>query len=558
MCIGSQERNKLLEKIRLKGSYEFNTNEQYNSGELIVSRRPNRKYNRNADHYIPCTKCKNYFSKVTIHRHVRNCQNYLKDVKYRGYRHIQVAGRVLAKRIHPKANIIMKEKICPQLHPGIISDTIRYDELIILFGNKLTCKYRQPHLRYHIRQILRTLAKLVLVLKEIDCNITELKDLFVPKNYDTFLAAVNRMAKLNNDTNEYEIPSLATRLGNFVNKCGNLLVTEYIKKCESEKRMHVKHFLKIHREDYGSYVNKTAIETQTKLKRNKPINLPIHQDIHKLHKFLDRGTNICFTQLKEKFSYVTWLRLSKYVLTSVQLFNRKRAGEIERLLITDFENRQAIDKEKHCDLYKSLNKMEQLLAERYVKIELRGKKGRSVPILLSLKQVDFINLILMHRNNAQVDQNNEYVFGYPGAKDKFLRACVCLREFSNQCGAKNPESLRGTQLRKQIATTVQLLNLNETELGQLANFMGHDINIHKEHYRLPSTALQVGQLSKLFIMMETGNMNKFKGKNLKEINILGSNNDTDRQQETSEIGKFVFVRFLNSRNSYTYLYFPNN
>ncbi|GLV33289.1 hypothetical protein CBL_13815 [Carabus blaptoides fortunei] len=205
-----------------------------------------------------------------------------------------------------------------------------------------------------------------------------------------------------------------------------------------------------------------------------------------------------------------------------QKINDAVAGEIERLLITDFDKRITIEKDKHSDLYKSLSTVEQYLAQRYMKIELRGKLGRSVPILLSLGEVNTVNLILKHRAGAQVDDNNPYVFACPGAQDKYLRACNALREFSLQCGAKYPENLRGTKLRKQIATVVQILYLNKTELEQLANFMGHDIKIHSDHYRLPSTAVQVGQLSKLLIMMEDGTMDQHRGKNLQQIDITGS------------------------------------
>lgn len=259
------------------------------------------------------------------------------------------------------------------------------------------------------------------------------------------------------------------------------------------------------------------------MKRNKPIDLPIHEDVKKLHSYLTMEIKKLKTQLENGFSYISWMKLSKCILTSIQLFNRKRAGEIERLLISDFDNRVTIEKDKHSDLYKSLSTVEQYLAQRYMKIELRGKLGRSVPILLSLDEVNTVNLILKHRAEAQVDENNPYVFACPGAQDKYIRACNALREFSVQCGAKYPKNLRGTQLRKQIATVVQILNLNESELGQLANFMGHDIKIHSDHYRLPSTAVQVGQLSKLLIMMEDGTMNQHRGKNLQQIDITGKN-----------------------------------
>lgn len=505
----------------MKGIFEFNTNSKFNNGQLIVTRRPNAKKMRGPDHYIPCKYCKNFYSKITIYRHYRKCAfSTRKDYEYNS-RQIQIYGRKLIRRVHKRANHIMRDKICPILQPGTVSETVRFDELIILFGNKLTCKYRQPHLMYHIRQILRTLARFLLTIRTINPEIKELKSLFEPRHYDSLLTAVHKLARLNTRTNEYEVPSIATRLGNYIKKCGNLLISECIKTSDLKMKNSVENFLKLHNEDYSTYVNKTAVETQIRVKRNKPIELPLHEDVKLLYEYLDMNTKKLCVLLRDSFSYNVWTKLSKCVLVSIQLFNRKRAGEIERLLISDFSKRQSIDRGKHDDLYNSLSKLEQILTERFVKVELRGKLGRSVPILLSNQQIETINLILKHRENAGVSEDNLYVFGCRGGSNSFFRACIALRYFAEQCGAKRPENLRGTKLRKQIATVVQILNLQERELGQLANFMGHDLKIHADHYRLPSTALQIGQLSKLLIMMEDGDINRYKGKTLEEINVLG-------------------------------------
>lgn len=92
--------------------------------------------------------------------------------------------------------------------------------------------------------------------------------------------------------------------------------------------------------------------------------------------------------------------------------------------------------------------------------------GRSVPVLLCNELIDCVNLILKHREQANVSKNNLYVFGLPGAGPCFnyLRANPLMREYSEKCGAANPSTLRGTQLRKQIATQCVLLNLEDNDV----------------------------------------------------------------------------------------------
>lgn len=66
-----------------------------------------------------------------------------------------------------------------------------------------------------------------------------------------------------------------------------------------------------------------------------------------------------------------------------------------------------------------------------------------------------------------------------------MRACPLLRKFAFLCNAAHPERLRGTELRKHIATTCMGLNLEEHEVRDLADFMGHNPEIHKNIYRQP-------------------------------------------------------------------------
>lgn len=65
----------------------------------------------------------------------------------------------------------------------------------------------------------------------------------------------------------------------------------------------------------------------------------------------------------------------------------------------------------------------------------------------------------------------------------YLKACVLMRKYSKISGAKMSASLRGTMLRKRIATVCISLDISEHEVNDLADFMGHHKKIHKSHYR---------------------------------------------------------------------------
>lgn len=61
--------------------------------------------------------------------------------------------------------------------------------------------------------------------------------------------------------------------------------------------------------------------------------------------------------------------------------------------------------------------------------------------------------------------------------------------------------------------------MNDTEMDQLADFLGHDIRIHRKYYRLPEGTLQLAKITKVLMAMEQGRLNEFRGKGLDQISI---------------------------------------
>ena len=95
------------------------------------------------------------------------------------------------------------------------------------------------------------------------------------------------------------------------------------------------------------------------------------------------------------------------------------------------------------------------------------------------------------REIGKIDPANVYQFPRSGECKTPIRSCSALRKFASKCGAKKPELLTLTCLRKHIAVITQLLNLQDNELDIVAGFMGHDIRVHREYYRLPEDTLQL-------------------------------------------------------------------
>ena len=122
-----------------------------------------------------------------------------------------------------------------------------------------------------------------------------------------------------------------------------------------------------------------------------------------------------------------------------------------------------------------------------------------MPVLVPSPILDALHLNLKHRSDAKVLAQNLHVFDlYSRTID--LLACNLMRKFSERCGTEKPQTLRGTELRKQMATKCITLNLSENQVSDLTNFMRHHEKIHKEIYRQPviqNDIIKISQLLKI-------------------------------------------------------------
>lgn len=363
---GNLERKKIIETLRRNGNFIFNTDPLLNNGELIVCRRPQRKLKRTAIDFTCCVKCKGFFTKNNIRHHFIQCSGK------KAFREVQILGRKITGRIHNNASNILKNVIFPILRDDLVTRSIRYDQLLITYGNKLAIKYNHLHQHDMIRSRLRLLGRFWIAMKNFDKDLQQFSSIYDPKYYDNCIKSVHEIAQLDKETNTYKAPATASTLGTLIKQVGNLFITECIKSHDYKRKENAENFLKILLEDYGTTVNKVVEETQAQQRRQKKIVLPSLDDIKKLYNYLHQKRKAAYDQLKQGFIYQSWLCLAQSMLILLQLFNRRRAGEIERVLIEDFQSYTSINEDTHKELYQSLSlasqKVIQIIIKNYKKI----------------------------------------------------------------------------------------------------------------------------------------------------------------------------------------------
>lgn len=208
--------------------------------------------------------------------------------------------------------------------------------------------------------------------------------------------------------------------------------------------------------------------------------------------------------------------LCRASLAYLVLYNRRRVGETQKLLMTTYleRNKQSLS----SDLFQGLSEFEKTLASTHERIEVRGKRGRKVAILLPELLVSALDQLVAKRREVGVAEGNGFLFARPNFGSlEHQSAGECLREAIAGSKCKHPEWITSTKLRKQVATHLQLLDLNENEQDLVADILGHDIRIHRQYYRLPEGTLQLAKVTKLLLAMEKGKLPKFGGKKLEDI-----------------------------------------
>ena len=175
-----------------------------------------------------------------------------------------------------------------------------------------------------------------------------------------------------------------------------------------------------------------------------------------------------------------------------------------------------------------------LIPFRLDMVEIRGKWGRKVPVILTREIRENIDLLNKTRATVGIPDENPYVFARPSRQSLgHIRAWDCMRKFAQECEPplSNTNDVTSTKLRKYIATIWQVLSLKETEVDWLARHLVHDIAVHREFYRLHESTIEIAKVSKLLLAVDKGRTSKWAGKSLAEINIDGKCCIIDRQMD---------------------------
>lgn len=489
---GSKARRVIIDRIRKKGQFLCNTDATINSGVLLPSRRQNKKFKKTAADYISCASCYGSYSSSSLRVHFKRCTDNLLE----GERVVRALGRACEGRLHADACQELNEVIFARMRQTKFLRLVRFDWLVVCYGNIL-CLNFSPHFQQgHIRNKMRSAARVLFAAKSISSSVTDFSSLYHVSMCNTVIEAIRFVAKFDSKSKQFGSPATASALVTLINTIGDLLVVESMKVDDAEKERSAERFLKVFQKEVRLKINKLVAVQQAKARRRKKKNIPTTDDIHTLATYLDSEREKCFADLSKKFSYDKWSQLSELTLVSILLFNRRRTGEMMNLTLDDYKHREMVDKQSTASMNTVPEEIKQRIKSR---IEPRGKRDGRAPILLKHTFESCLEILIHYREKVGIPKSNDFIFALPSKTGQIrtVNACNALLSFSIACGAENPSSLRGTLFRKHMATFSSTKNLSDNDITNLASFMGHSDKIHREYYRHNPFDREVTQMTPL-------------------------------------------------------------
>ncbi len=504
----SKSRKEWLEKLRNKGNFMHNCEVlKDGAGSLKVKRRAKGDYQK----YEYCLHCKGMFLRAELWRHIRRCPSKPTDHDHQGRKRILGLAAVVKSTCSRRGEEGVL-KMLSRMHDDEIASVVRNDFCLLRFAESLYSKHgHDPSKHDYIRQKIRQLGRFLQTMRKRSPVLT-LEDAVKPSNFLNVIEAVKETAGFDKNKNSYKTPSLALKIGHSLLKVSDIIHCHALMAGDENLIKSSDAFQKLYRAKWSEYISHSALNTISDLKYKKPTKLPLTEDIMKLNKHLDEKAKSATAALEVAATPQNYSSVARTTLTKIVLFNRRRVGEVSKMKLKNFLERDCSFTQKEMNL----SEYEQKLCMYFERVELKGKRGRKVAVLLSPEMTKSLNLMIMKREECGVPNKNEYLFAVPHCIT-YYRGHQCLRKFADECDAKKTDFLRSTQLQKEMATTSQMLNLKNNEIDQLADFLGHDITVHRQFYRLSEATIQSAKISKLLLALEKGKLHELQGKTLDEI-----------------------------------------
>lgn len=497
---GSKIRQTPLDQICNKGDYEHNCKVKKSGEGEIVTKKQIKNTTVSVWDFLPCQYCFAFYRKTELWRHERSC----KAKKYNQKPERAKKGKVYnaASQLLPVSEFLTGgcEEIIHIMHQDSISRHIRNDPLICKYGNALSVKYDHDKSQFaYIAQKMRELGRFVLAVCELDSSVQYLHEICLPSRFELAVEGAKKASGFDPSSSTFKTISLVSKIGYSLKRAAEIAFGESRMIEDGESETEIQNFIDLLDTKWNVCFSRKALaSTQNQEMKNVEVDKSaVTEDLLKLRMFITGEEEEAKKEFRASSSMTTWKKLSEAVLADVCLFNRRRVGDIGRLLLKTYTTKKVTGKcVTSTDQMRKSTKLELDLGDRFTRVEL-GQYGRSMLVLLTERMVSLIDLLTEYREKVGISKN-VYLFACTKGPS-FIRGLDCLRKAAVECGVVNPEALLWPSLREQIASKWQLLSLCESEPSQVARLLGKR---SQECYELSKNATLLEEASRQLLKMD--------------------------------------------------------
>nr|XP_046241586.1 uncharacterized protein LOC124057408 [Scatophagus argus]XP_046241587.1 uncharacterized protein LOC124057408 [Scatophagus argus]XP_046241589.1 uncharacterized protein LOC124057408 [Scatophagus argus] len=458
----SRERQKIWNRLINQGNFAHNKDVlKTGKGQLAVRKRP--KHTREARDFLHCLYCRGFYTKKALYRHMKLCPEKVKNGNEPHFRRRLIASQCVLEVSDLGVSDGLKSILSKMMYNDV-TQAVMDDQVILQFGELLFNQYGSDVRKHeYLRQNLRQIARLVLEAQKIT-PFKKLEDFFLPSSFPHVVSAVNVLAGYDPETKRYSNPSLAVKIGYHLQKVCTIVEGNAVKCGDASLAESARQFLSVYQKKWNKLISAGALTTLRETKLNKSKKVPFAQDVKRLSLHMESVHHLAEKQLRDSHSKENYVALVRVVLARTVIFNKRRTTEVSSLQLKDFLSRKKSN--VHADVGLHLSDLERTMCGFFPRVDIRGKCGRMVPVVLKPSFISAMELFVQVREKCGVPSENPFLFGRPHALSAY-NASECIQKYVRGCGAKDPEALTSAKIREHYATMLQIMSLDEDEANQI-------------------------------------------------------------------------------------------
>jgi len=264
---------------------------------------------------------------------------------------------------------------------------------------------------------MRQLARQVIRLRNVtDQPNAYLSDFLSPDKFEDVMSAVRleyHFVPSNEDQSaRLSTPSLALKLGQALQKWAAMLRNMALKAKNNDLASSASNYMLIHEKEWPQKVSAFALHTINIDRQNRPEVLPLTSDITKLSNYLHSEIKVRTTAYEEEHTAFSYEQLGQFMLAKLITFKKRRAGETARIEVEQYKRMLHVTGLGNEEFSATLQPSEKKLCEQLHVMNITGKRGRTVPLLLTADLKKTLDLITDPelRMTVEVWPSNVYVF----------------------------------------------------------------------------------------------------------------------------------------------------